>query len=422
MIKSDFMKLYEELSVLHESKQDVLNFKRYIMAAGVNEAGADRWIQRFNKLKQILKAPQNDYYYWIKNKTVGELEDFIEDTEGEQEQKKVKKENIKAGSKLVNETSHWKIYHITNFEAAQSYGRDTQWCITGINNAGSRYWDEYIDDDFDFYFLIAKDNYSSRGWDSKFAFAIKHDEQYYQIFNQQDDQVELEDIPYYKEISIPGIDLLNSYYNELELEDDPPSNYSMWTYNLTGPSTKKEGQSIEHFGEINEVLWDIVRVIRSLTDEEKAHFSLSWVEYYDDEEGDIIVSVYSLEEETAARLAYSYGAYDEEASAIAEALGIDFATSFNYGVTTDPAESFSEEVAVDSAVEMVVDYIEQLSPADRENFYLKMTNLNDPKCTFEVISAQELKSADSNRIKNNNLDKGKWIENRLRRALGLKLL
>ena len=61
--KNDFIKLYEELSILNEAKADK---QKLIDFAGPDLAA------RFEANKKKLKAPENDLYYWIKNKTVAE--------------------------------------------------------------------------------------------------------------------------------------------------------------------------------------------------------------------------------------------------------------------------------------------------------------------------------------------------------------
>ena len=66
----------------------------------------------------------------------------------------------------------------------------------------------------DFYFLITKQNYDPRGEDSKFAIAIYPNNRC-EVFDQQDSQGALANIPYIDEVDIPGIDLLaldNSKY------------------------------------------------------------------------------------------------------------------------------------------------------------------------------------------------------------------
>lgn len=213
-MKSEFLKLYESLTFLNESKQDTLNFKHWLLKKGTTESAADEWVKRFDGIKKYLKAPENDYYFWIKKANVADFYEVVNDTERYLEVKRTKKAEIADGAELINETEHWKIYHITNFEASQYYGRDSKWCITGVGSYGDRYWKDYTRRGYEFYFIIAKEDYDPRGSESKFAFAILKDVEYYQVFDQQDSETNLEDIPYYEEIKIPGIDL--DYYTNGE--------------------------------------------------------------------------------------------------------------------------------------------------------------------------------------------------------------
>ena len=178
---------------------------------------------RFLAIRNKFKAPENDLYFWIKNKTPNELEQAVLEMENAKSNTQIKKETTSSGAKLVADTKHWKIYHITSFEAAQAYGRDTKWCITGIEDSGDKYWNEYKEKGADFYFLITKDNYDPRGRKSKFALALYEggmeydeweDEEFevdpmYEVYDQQDYSVLLEDVPYINEVKIPGINLNN---------------------------------------------------------------------------------------------------------------------------------------------------------------------------------------------------------------------
>lgn len=207
----EFIKLYEELSELTEAKADT---DRLIAFAG--QALADRFLA----LKNKLKSPENDLYYWIKNKTPEDLEAFISEMEGTKSKTQAKKDTADRGAKLVQETAHWKIYEITTFEASQKYGRDTQWCITGVNTYGDHYWNDYRDKGVDFYFLITKGEYNPRGDDSKIAIAVYSDYNAYEIFDQQDRPLQdIEDVPYYTEINIPGIDFYDMSANAPDIDD-----------------------------------------------------------------------------------------------------------------------------------------------------------------------------------------------------------
>ena len=217
LLNNDFLNLYEELNELNESRADI---QRLIDFAGEDLAN------RFLNVKSRLKVPENDLYYWIKNKTQDELEQAVVDVENSKSVSQTKKDIADAGAELIQETAHWKVYHITSYEASQKYGRDTKWCITGINDYGDKYWKEYTDKGIIFYFLITKENYDARGTDSKFAIAKIPENPNYEIYNQQDDRVDGVDIPYYEELNIPEVDLEHSYFghycNEcgMKLEDD----------------------------------------------------------------------------------------------------------------------------------------------------------------------------------------------------------
>lgn len=195
LLNEDFLNLYEELSELNESKADT---QKLIDFAGETLAN------RFLAIKSRLKAPENDLYYWIKNKTPEELEYAVAKLEASKSSTAMRKEAI-AGGELVCETDYWKVYHITTFEASQYYGRDTRWCITGINDWGDRYWKDYINRGIKFYFLIAKENYDSRGDLSKVAIAIYPGNKHCEVFDQRDNQILFGDVPGIEDINIPGV-------------------------------------------------------------------------------------------------------------------------------------------------------------------------------------------------------------------------
>ena len=184
-------------SVLTEAKADT---QRLIDFAGNDLA------QRFILVKSKLKAPENDLYYWIKNKTVDELEAAVAEAEATRSKRSIARDIADSGAELIDESKHWKVYRITTYEASQKYGRDTQWCITGIRDYGDKYWRQYTDKGIEFYFLITKGAYNPRGIDSKYAIAA-YPGNTIEIYNQQDEQVPWDDIPYVDEINIPGIDL-----------------------------------------------------------------------------------------------------------------------------------------------------------------------------------------------------------------------
>ena len=197
LLNEEFLHLYEKLSELNEAKADT---QKLIDFAGEDLA------DRFLAIKHRLKAPENDLYYWIKNKSPEELAAKISEVEETKSHTKLRKEMVD-GATLVCESEHWKVYDITTFEASQFYGRDTRWCITGINDWGDKYWRQYTNKGIKFYFLITKGDYDPRGKDSKIALALYPSKKHVEIFNQQDHPIFFSAIPYFEEINIPGIDL-----------------------------------------------------------------------------------------------------------------------------------------------------------------------------------------------------------------------
>jgi type IV secretory pathway VirB4 component len=194
-LNEDFLKIWEELSDLNESKADI---EKLTVFAGEDLA------DRFLKVKSKLKPPKNDLYYWIKNKSKEELEAEVKAIEATFQVAKDKKDQTTKGATLVSDTYSWKVYHITSFEAAQKYGRDTKWCITSAVN----YWNDYKNRGADFYFLITNENYDPRGLHSKIALAIYPDN-YCEVFDQQDNKISLADIPHRWDFTIPDKSILD---------------------------------------------------------------------------------------------------------------------------------------------------------------------------------------------------------------------
>ena len=59
----------------------------------------------------------------------------------------------------------------------------------------------------EFYFILAKGEYDTRGYNNKFALVIHEQSGTYTVYNQQDFEVDFEDIPYSQELNIPEVDL-----------------------------------------------------------------------------------------------------------------------------------------------------------------------------------------------------------------------
>jgi hypothetical protein len=92
-MNKDFLDLYEELSILNEAKADT---QRLIDFVG------SEYADKFLAIKHRLKSPENDLYYWIKNKEPEELINTIDNLEATSTNKEIRDES-KAGGILVAE-------------------------------------------------------------------------------------------------------------------------------------------------------------------------------------------------------------------------------------------------------------------------------------------------------------------------------
>lgn len=298
-LNEEFMQIYEELTELNEAKADT---QKLIDFAGEDLAN------RFLAVKNRLKAPENDLYYWIKQGSIEELEAVVTELETTKSKTLLRKEAVSGGD-LVYESEHWKVYHITTFEASQYYGRDTKWCITGIDGYGDKYWKDYHDTrGIEFYFLITKDNYDPRGTDSKFAISI-YPNNICEVFNQQDKVVPLDKVPYIDEIDYERfnsiVTLLNNYYIAVDSRQ------------LTKKASNKD---ITYDVALDEIL----AFIDTLDQKEKDNVKLSWNMYSPDgNSAHLVIIVWSPKELKQSKGTKRVLCYNEElASQIKAALNI----------------------------------------------------------------------------------------------------
>lgn len=234
-------------SQLSEAKADTQSL--------VNFAGKDLAF-RFLAVKSRLKVPENDLYYWIKNKTVDELEQAVAKAESTKSKSKERKE-LSKGAELIAENDYWKVYKINTFEAAQKYGRDTNWCITGANGTGDKHWKSYSDLGISFYFYITKGEYDPRGTNSKYALAISSDG-YYEVHDQQNNEIYKDDIPNAPSLNIQGISF---GYNEglLARKQNISTALKEWKVNSKsmGSSAKSTAQSTKNQTTDVVYIWDM---------------------------------------------------------------------------------------------------------------------------------------------------------------------
>ena len=181
--------------ILIESKADE---QRLIDFAGEDLA------KRFFAMKQRLKSPENDIYYWLK-KSPEELEDRLDKLDSIKTRSQ-KDEEASEGAELIYNKNGWKVYHITTYEASVKYGKNTQWCISGSKRwsngeRGEEYFNNYTSKGIKFYFYIKSNN-------EKYALALGRNGNY-QVFNQTDDEISgegiLPNVPGLPEFEVPEV-------------------------------------------------------------------------------------------------------------------------------------------------------------------------------------------------------------------------
>lgn len=213
----------EKYRKLLEARADRDRFKAW--------AGEDLF-NRFMKIKERLTSPENDMGYWSSTRNphnVAELAAVILNKEKEIEKKDKENKLVEEGAELIHEDSNWYVYHITNFQACQKYGKNTRWCITGSdgedeNAYGNRHWISYTRDGNDFYFFIEKST------NVKYAVMLHPDFENdggYTIFNPRDREISyIEGAPQVK--GLPDVSESNPNFeddeeNEEENEDQEPA-------------------------------------------------------------------------------------------------------------------------------------------------------------------------------------------------------
>ncbi len=159
----------------------------------------------FFSVKNRLKSPENDIYYWLK-KEPKDLENRLSELQSIKTHKE-KEEDAREGAYLLYEDDNWKVYEIDTYPAAVKYGKGTQWCISGSKRwangeKGEDYFNDYKDRGINFYFYINKKNPSE-----KYAFAHSMiSEDSYQVFNAEDDEITYSDLSFLPQVDIgPGV-------------------------------------------------------------------------------------------------------------------------------------------------------------------------------------------------------------------------
>jgi len=142
-----------------ESKKDLDDLRDYL---------GDKLFDDYMKIRDRIPKDQNEFKDFSKLKKMDkkDIQDFIDNFKSKSDKKKSDKTE---GAEKLYEDGDWVVYKITTYPAAQLYGKNTKWCITGRYHGheerGEEYFYDYINDknlDGGYYFYINKKDPSDK--------------------------------------------------------------------------------------------------------------------------------------------------------------------------------------------------------------------------------------------------------------------
>lgn len=127
----------------------------------LNNFLGDDYYNKFQSIKNKIKDPEYKDIYKMIKMDPDDVKNYID---GFQSKSDVRRSDKKGATKLY-EDDEWIVYRITTYPAAQLYGKNTRWCITGRyaghEERGEEYFNKYIRDsklDGGYYFYINKND------------------------------------------------------------------------------------------------------------------------------------------------------------------------------------------------------------------------------------------------------------------------
>ena len=142
-------------SLLYEGKQDQENLLKFL---------GQEYYDKYNLIKNKIKDPDYKDIYKLMKLDLDDVKDYIDELSKKQSNTDLRRD-AKKGAKLIYNKDGWKVYRITTYKAAQLYGSNTTWCITGRyeghEERGEQYFNDYISEyslDGGYYFYIKNNN------------------------------------------------------------------------------------------------------------------------------------------------------------------------------------------------------------------------------------------------------------------------
>ena len=161
MIKTDFISLYEELSILNEAKADIDSF--------IDKFGEDTY-ELFKKSNQRLKNKgiSTDLTYHIKHTDKKDLDAILINLQNRAITKDGSLTELAGDYEYLGEGKGYKVYKINDVIASINLGAGTGWCISGryehygeknykpTREEAEKHWNSYASRGIKFYFFIGK--------------------------------------------------------------------------------------------------------------------------------------------------------------------------------------------------------------------------------------------------------------------------
>lgn len=163
MSKTDFISLYEELSMLNEAKADIDSF--------INKFGEDTY-ELFKKSTQRLKNKgiSTDLTYHIKHTDKKDLDAILLNLQNRAITKDGSLTELAGDYEYLGEGKGYKVYKINDVVASMNLGAGTGWCISGryehygeknykpTRKEAEKHWNSYTRRGIKFYFFIGNDD------------------------------------------------------------------------------------------------------------------------------------------------------------------------------------------------------------------------------------------------------------------------
>ena len=168
-IKKDLVNSYNRLiKYLPKDKQSLYKPLEGVNPDSIDESGLEEILNAYREARDIVFKDQARFrdFGQLSKIPVADIQNLVDSFSTN----RAKKQQYKVdGADKLYEDSDWVVYRITTYPAAQLYGSNTKWCITGRfpehEGRGETYFNDYIRDnnlDGGYYFYLSKKDPSEK--------------------------------------------------------------------------------------------------------------------------------------------------------------------------------------------------------------------------------------------------------------------